>query len=394
MAATTGLGDASTAWMTACKEGSAVICGVPNSRMSAPAEKLFPAPARTTALTPGSAAARSRPSTIPRRSAWPRPLTGGLFKVITATAPRVEYSAGPMLPAILGPERGPRQWSWSSSQDGGLRSPLTPKRRVVVSWPLAQAKASLDGGRGPFSRRSRAPLPRQGVRGDDRARDRQGGAHAARQPALPLPDEGQPAARPHEARGGRGPGRHPRRHPRGARPGGAAASGPPGPAALPALAARLPGRALRMAVPQGRGAGGDDPIARPVRGLLVRPPLRGGGDRAAAPGHRPAAPPLPALRRDQRRRPLVPRRRAAHSRRDQRRLLGLHRLRRGRRGAPARRHRLRAPHAVRPRDGRRRSAGAVVTRRRIETEASDAYKSDRSRARPRARRALRGARAV
>ena len=118
IAATTGFGEASTARMTECNDGSAVIFGVPNSLMSAPPEKPFPAPTRTTALTPGSAAARSSPSTRPRRSSWPRPLTGGLLSVITATAPRVEYSARPMLPAILGPERGPRQWLGRAAKGG------------------------------------------------------------------------------------------------------------------------------------------------------------------------------------------------------------------------------------------------------------------------------------
>jgi hypothetical protein len=89
MAATTGFGEASTARMTVCSEGSANIFGVPNSLMSAPPEKPFPAPARRIALTPGSAAARSSPKTRPRRRSWPRPLTGGLSSVMTATAPRV-----------------------------------------------------------------------------------------------------------------------------------------------------------------------------------------------------------------------------------------------------------------------------------------------------------------
>jgi hypothetical protein len=79
--------------ITVCSDGSASAFGELNSRMSAPPEKALPAPVMTIALTAASACARRRPSTIPVRSAWPRPLTGGLSMVITATSPWVAYWA-------------------------------------------------------------------------------------------------------------------------------------------------------------------------------------------------------------------------------------------------------------------------------------------------------------
>ena len=148
---------------------------------------------------------------------------------------------------------------------------------VVVSWPLAQDQGRRrHGGRGPVPRRRRPPLPHEGLRGHHRARDREGGAHAAGQPALPLPDEGQPAPRPHEARRGADLRGDPRRHPRRARPRRAAASRPAGAPPLPPLAAGVPGGAVRVAFAEGSRARGDDPAPRPVRGLLVGSPLRSG----------------------------------------------------------------------------------------------------------------------
>ncbi len=73
--------------------GSASAFGESNSLMSAPPEKAFPAPVMTIAFTAGSAAARSSPATRPLRSSYPRPFTGGLSRVMIATAPRVVYSA-------------------------------------------------------------------------------------------------------------------------------------------------------------------------------------------------------------------------------------------------------------------------------------------------------------
>ncbi len=87
IAATTGFGQFSAASITARRCGSLV--GAPNSRMSAPPEKQRPRPTSTRASTSGSAAAASMPATRAARSAWPRALTGGLSKVMTATAPRL-----------------------------------------------------------------------------------------------------------------------------------------------------------------------------------------------------------------------------------------------------------------------------------------------------------------
>ena len=89
MAAITGLGLCSTTRMQVWRFGSASTFGELNSLMSAPPEKAFPAPVMTTAFTAGSAAARSRPATRPLRSSHPSPFTGGLSRVMTATAPRV-----------------------------------------------------------------------------------------------------------------------------------------------------------------------------------------------------------------------------------------------------------------------------------------------------------------
>ncbi len=89
MAAITGLGLCSTARMQVWRLGSASAFGESNSLMSAPPEKAFPAPVITMAFTAGSAAARSSPATSPVRRSWPSPFTGGLSRVMTATAPRV-----------------------------------------------------------------------------------------------------------------------------------------------------------------------------------------------------------------------------------------------------------------------------------------------------------------
>jgi hypothetical protein len=87
MAATTGLAEFSTARITLCRLGSDIALGVPNSLMSAPPEKALPAPVITMALTAASALAFWRLSVRLRRVAWPRPLTGGLLSVMSATGP-------------------------------------------------------------------------------------------------------------------------------------------------------------------------------------------------------------------------------------------------------------------------------------------------------------------
>ena len=89
IAATIGLLLASSTRITLSRLGSASALGEPNSLMSAPPENALPAPVMTMALTAASASARSTPLTIPSRVAWPRPLTGGLSIVMTATLPRI-----------------------------------------------------------------------------------------------------------------------------------------------------------------------------------------------------------------------------------------------------------------------------------------------------------------
>src|SRR2546425_4901043 len=86
MAATTGLGLCSMTSRTSWRIGS--FGGLPNSVMSAPAMKVRPAQAMTTASTPGAAAAWLIPSRKPRRTPWLSALTGGLLTVRTAIRPR------------------------------------------------------------------------------------------------------------------------------------------------------------------------------------------------------------------------------------------------------------------------------------------------------------------
>src|SRR5437764_714465 len=93
IAATIGLEEFSHVRMTDSRFGSCVALAVPNSLMSAPPEKALPAPVSTIALTAGSAFAWSIPWAMATRVAYPSPLTGGLFIVITATSPCTLYSA-------------------------------------------------------------------------------------------------------------------------------------------------------------------------------------------------------------------------------------------------------------------------------------------------------------
>src|SRR5437899_12062721 len=93
IAATMGLVDASSARITLSRLGSCRAFGVPNSLISAPPEKALPAPVMTIDLTAGSSIALARPSVMPIRVEKPRPLTGGLVMVITATSPSTLYSA-------------------------------------------------------------------------------------------------------------------------------------------------------------------------------------------------------------------------------------------------------------------------------------------------------------
>ena len=84
-AATTGFGIASIAAMTAARLGD--CGGLPNSVISAPAKKVRPAQAITTASTPPSSAAWRNPSTSPARTSCFSALTGGLSAVTIAIRP-------------------------------------------------------------------------------------------------------------------------------------------------------------------------------------------------------------------------------------------------------------------------------------------------------------------
>jgi hypothetical protein len=93
MAATTGLVQFSIFRQASGSEG---CCGgLPNSRMSAPAMKLRPAPTISTALAALSASAASMAATRPRRTSTPRALTGGLSMVTTNTSPWRAKVTGP-----------------------------------------------------------------------------------------------------------------------------------------------------------------------------------------------------------------------------------------------------------------------------------------------------------
>ena len=83
----TGFFAPSMALITVRSVGSANALAEVNSRMSAPPEKPLPAPISTSARIPVSDSTLSSASTIPCRTSWPRPFTGGLSSVSTATVP-------------------------------------------------------------------------------------------------------------------------------------------------------------------------------------------------------------------------------------------------------------------------------------------------------------------
>src|ERR1700730_3853353 len=87
IAATTGYGDFSINKNKPARDGRADMAGNPNSLTSAPPQNAPPDPTITTARIDSSPAARSTPSAMAVRSPDPKALTGGFFKVITATAP-------------------------------------------------------------------------------------------------------------------------------------------------------------------------------------------------------------------------------------------------------------------------------------------------------------------
>jgi hypothetical protein len=61
--------------------------GLPNSVISAPAKKVWPSQAITTAFTASSASACSMAATRPCRTAAPSAFTGGLFDRTMSTSP-------------------------------------------------------------------------------------------------------------------------------------------------------------------------------------------------------------------------------------------------------------------------------------------------------------------
>ena len=72
-------------------KGGVPVGGVfPNSLMSAPPLNILPDPVMTSARTSSSFAAASMAARRPVRSAKPRPLTGGLWSVMTATPSRFD----------------------------------------------------------------------------------------------------------------------------------------------------------------------------------------------------------------------------------------------------------------------------------------------------------------
>src|SRR5258708_23584666 len=87
IAATTGLGELSINANKSAKEGLADMAGNPNSPTSAPPQNALPDPTITTARIDPSPSARSTPSAMAVRSPLLNALTGGFFRVMTATAP-------------------------------------------------------------------------------------------------------------------------------------------------------------------------------------------------------------------------------------------------------------------------------------------------------------------
>src|SRR5438105_2261843 len=88
-------------WKSFTSGRSGFSRGFPNSRISAPPEKALLEPISTTALTAASASAVFRCWRIAARSALPRPLTGGLFIVMTATPSRTAYWATSLMVSSL-----------------------------------------------------------------------------------------------------------------------------------------------------------------------------------------------------------------------------------------------------------------------------------------------------
>src|SRR4051794_23835118 len=80
---------------------SGLTRGLLNSRMSAPPQKAFADPMRMATFTAGSPSAFVRCAINAARSALLRPLTGGVFSVMTAMPSRAEYEAASLAGALF-----------------------------------------------------------------------------------------------------------------------------------------------------------------------------------------------------------------------------------------------------------------------------------------------------
>src|SRR5260370_38265936 len=87
IAATTGLGELSINANKSAKEGLADMAGNPNSPTSAPPQNALPDPAITPARIDASPPARPTPAAMAGPRPTPKALTGGVLRVMTATAP-------------------------------------------------------------------------------------------------------------------------------------------------------------------------------------------------------------------------------------------------------------------------------------------------------------------
>src|ERR687893_816864 len=92
--------------------------------MSAPAMKVRPAQAMTTALTAASAVARSSASRMPSRTAAERAFTGGEFTVMTATSPLAQPRRGACAD-VLAAERFELKVAGKSKQNPPRRKPVS-----------------------------------------------------------------------------------------------------------------------------------------------------------------------------------------------------------------------------------------------------------------------------
>src|SRR5205085_271708 len=114
IAATTGLVQASIRSTTCGRAGCSNALGVPNSETSAPAKKVWPSQAMTTALTLSSPSACSIAATSPCRTAAPSAFTGGLFDRTISTSPCLRVEIGLVIGlSITSSMAGLRHWPLS-----------------------------------------------------------------------------------------------------------------------------------------------------------------------------------------------------------------------------------------------------------------------------------------